>query len=168
MEKIFFENVKFNACKVYKELHEIVTARGGYYCSDWEGNRKLFEIHRFDETKKPEIIYTYFLDWYAFILDGNYYYLSFKENPFLLLKNNKISRNYYCDSNEIPPYFDWELISDEEAKEIAKRLFNLLINAKYTRYYTEYQKKRVPNYYDGGFHYERVAKPERITTLKKS
>lgn len=173
MEKRFFKNVKFNACKVYKELHQIVADHGGYYCSDWEKSRQMFEVHRFDESKKPEVIFTNFIDWYAFILDDNYYYVEFKDNPFFeshftkapVLSGGKVSRNYYADSNKLPSYFDWELLSNEEAKEIASELFKLLINADYNEHYREYERKRVPNYYDGGYHYERVAKPERFEKM---
>lgn len=175
MKKRFYGNVKFNACKIYNELHKIVTNHGGYYCSDWEKSREMYEVRRFDGGNQFEVITTNFIDWYAFILDNNYYYLEFEDNPFFesvftkapVLSDGRVSFDYYGDTNKLPNYFSWELLSDEETQKIALSLFDLLINANYSEHYTEYSKKRVANIYDNGFHYEKISRPERIKKLHK-
>lgn len=116
-----------------------------------------------------------------FVIDGYYYYVSYDDNPFLPMTFGKIKiddkGNYqgkrYLESNEsinekayknddvgLSICFDnlFKICDDEEIKEMAKyhyeEIKRYIINGKESEIYNE--KKRVSNYYNNGWHYERV------------
>ena len=111
-------------------------------------------------------IKTRFNGYIGFILDNIYYYVSFDDNPFFPFHLQKIKVNnfsytgdFYLEELKKDWLFDCLLsfrCNDDEIKEITNLLFNNLIAAPLTEEYIETTKKRVPNLYNAGYHYETI------------
>lgn len=123
---------------------------------------------------------TRFKSWIGFILDNTYYNLSFDTNPFFPFHLQKIKVNnlsytgdfYMEELNKNNWLFDCLFsfhCNDAEIKEITNLLFNELQAAPLSEEYIETTKKRVPNLYDGGYHYETIrtrdTKTRTLTTF---
>lgn len=95
----------------------------------------------------------------TFNLDGINYYLSlgdfgalhYSKRP--IENGNQIKKCYMDQLNE------WYRYSPAE-------LLEKLISANNSEPYRESYKTRVPNYYNGGYHYERIYKPQQYETIK--
>lgn len=112
-------------------------------------------------------IETRFKSWISFVLDNTYYYLSLDTNPFFPFHIQKIKVNnlsytgdfYMEELNKKEWLFDCLFsfnCNDAEIKEITNLLFNELQAAPLSKEYIETTKKRVPNLYDDGYHYETI------------
>ena len=119
----------------------------------------------------------------GFIYDSNYYYFQLDDNPFFeaLLYKIKLDNNYNYVGMRYA-YTENDLFKDDAIKDAIKinyfngfAVFKKYSNKtllKYARVYYEnyfkkyvlnirdseivHEKKRVNNYYDGGFHYENI------------
>lgn len=121
-------------------------------------------------------------DTVKFILNGYYYSISYDDNPFFPITFSKIkideNGDYigkrYCYSNE--PINDRQykkdgtfafnigydrlfcICSDDDIKEMAKyhyeQMKTVIIGGRESEIYSE--RKRVRNYYNGGYHYEKI------------
>lgn len=111
----------------------------------------------------------------TFILDDIYYYFQVDKNPFFPFyyiktpaNNGRYSKDACCMEDEkewlYDCFFSWNC-SDADIKEGANLIFNMLCNAHFSEIIRDKQKKRVPNIYDGGWHYETVYAPERIEKI---
>lgn len=114
-----------------------------------------------------------------FVHDGIYYYFSMDNNPFfpasihkiMLDNNNCYAGTYYSDSIEEKPFLYDCIFSfnccNEDIKEMAYQLYNFLLLAPMSKLYVDRQKKRVPNTYNGGYHYETIVKKDnKITQIE--
>lgn len=119
------------------------------------------------QTIKCPPIKTRFKSWIGFVLDNTYYNLSFDTNPFFPFHLQKIKVNnlsytgdfYMEELNKNNWMFDCLFsfnCTDAEIKEITNLLFNELQAAPLSGEYIETTKKRVPNLYDDGYHYETI------------
>lgn len=124
------------------------------------------ELETLQAIKCPPIE-TRFKNWIGFVLDNIYYYLSFDNNPFFPFHLQKIKVNnlsytgdfYLEELNKKEWFFDCLFsfhCTDAEIKEITNLLFNELQAAPMSGEYIETTKKRVPNLYNSGYHYETV------------
>ena len=123
------------------------------------------ELEALQAIKCPPIE-TRFKSWIEFVLDNVYYHLSFSDNPFFPFHLQKIKVNnlsytgdFYMEEIKKDWLFDCLLsfrCTDDEIKEITNLLFNQLQAAPLSGEYIETTKKRVPNLYDGGYHYETI------------
>lgn len=110
-----------------------------------------------------------------FALNGVYYSYYFDDNPFFEfhfskkpIVSGKISLDIpvACDKKEwLHDCFFYPGCSEADIKEAANIIFNTLISAKIERPVIDRHKKRVPNYYDGGYHYEYIYEKERFQTV---
>lgn len=131
------------------------------------------ELQRLQEIQAPPVK-TRFTTWIHFVLDNVYYELSFNDNPFfpfhyrkIKLANNQFTGDFYLEEFTKEWLFDCLFsfqCNDAEIKEIANMIFNALCSAPASGEYIERKKERVPNTYDGGWHYETVTKRNRKTT----
>lgn len=112
-----------------------------------------------------------------FVLNGVYYYYSFPDNPFFdnyftktpVFDDCKVSRDCYGSKDNKEWFFDslWRSnCSHDDIKEAANMIFNMMLNSGYSKKYRDGSRRRVPNTYDGGYHYETIYKPERIEKLE--
>ena len=131
------------------------------------------ELETLQAIKCPPIE-TRFKSWISFVLDNVYYSLSFDNNPFFPFHLQKIKVNnlsytgdfYLEELNKNNWMFDCLFsfrCNDEEIKEITSLLFNELQAAPLSGEYIETTKKRVPNLYNSGYHYETVTTRNKTT-----
>lgn len=116
---------------------------------------------------------TRFTSYIGFVLDNVYYHLSFDNNPFFPFHLQKIKVNdlsytgdFYAEEFTKKWFFDCLLsfrCTDDEIKEITNLLFNELQAAPLSGEYIETTRKRVPNLYDGGYHYETITTRDKRT-----
>lgn len=125
------------------------------------------------ENETPvKVEYTSYID---FVLNDTRYYFEIDDNPFFPVhalktpvKNGKYSRDAYCFEIETPWAVDELLLrsaTETTVKETARAILEQLASAKNSGIYRDGKKQRVPNIYDGGYHYETVYRPERIATI---
>jgi hypothetical protein len=110
----------------------------------------------------------------SFVLDGVYYSVSLDDNMFFPFTYQKIKLNsdntyigdYYAETLTKEWLFDSLLrcgCSEDDIKEAANMIFNSLCNGKFSgRCPADRERRRVPNVYDGGYHYETIVKPGRV------
>ena len=55
--------------------------------------------------------------------------------------------------------------SKSDIVEAANLIFNMLVNADKSPIVRDFKKQRVPNIYDGGYHYEIIYAPERLEKI---
>lgn len=145
------------------------------------------EVEKWEELRKLNpAIKTKYKNYVSFIYDGFYYYVQFDENPFFEHMFHKIpvkkesdnvftyQGKYYIDNMELEDniiefLFKYDQ-TEKEIKEIASKLFDYLINEKPSERYYEYERRRVCNTFNSGYHYEKVLKngSNKITKLNIS
>ncbi len=112
-----------------------------------------------------------------FVLGDIYYYFGFPDNPFYdnyftktpVINGEKYSRNCYGTKDNKEWLFDsfWRVnCSQDDIKEAANLIFNMLINSKLSEKYRDGKKTRIPNFYDNGYHYETIYEPERFEKIE--
>lgn len=111
----------------------------------------------------------------SFVLNDIYYYFQVDRNPFFdfyyqktPVKNGSYSRDAACDETPKEWLYDCFLLGiacDADITEAANMIFNMLVNAKNSQIIRDKTRQRVPNTYDGGYHYETIYAPERIAKL---
>ncbi len=121
-----------------------------------------------------EIVVTH-TSYISFILENIYYSISINENPLFphhIYKtpviNGYRSQDGYLEEINIGAVVDalWRRgVPDDEITQAAAILYNICKKANCTRIERDKERKRVPNIYDGGWHYETVYKPERREKL---
>ena len=128
-------------------------------------------------TAQPAQYQTFFLTYIKFKLNGIYYYFQFDENPFFehiytkaRLNNNgtTYSEVYIENLNPETWLFDCLFKSDcsnADIIEVANLIYNQLVSAPLGESVSETIRKRVPNYYNNGYHYELIVKPGREITI---
>ena len=112
----------------------------------------------------------------SFVYQGVYYHFWCDDNPFFpsrFLKqpviDNKIGRNYYAGEMKsnwvIDPLFSFAC-TKEDREKAASILWEILISAPVSEHFRNIKRKRVPNTYNGGYHYETIESPEEFVHLK--
>ena len=120
------------------------------------------------------------LTYITFILNGKYYYMQFDENPFFdffyqktkVNERNERSRDIYLEKLDKKWLHDCFIMLSmqkpeiaEDRKEAANIIFNILTSAKESEKAIDTYRKRVPNYYNNGYHYETVREKERFEKI---
>lgn len=110
----------------------------------------------------------------SFVLDGVYYSVSLDDNflfPFNYQKikldsDNSYRGDFYAEQFNKEWIFDSLLrcgCSEDDIKEAANMIYNSLLKGKFSgRCPAARERRRVPNVYDGGYHYETIVKPGRV------
>ena len=164
-------------------LEEMLAA--GKTCSLFDNNKELTdnaraamnnaikeyrgEIEKYEaiDNSPVEITHTSYV---IFVLDDVYYNYSMPDlifDPAMIYKTpvfgGKYSRDCYgIEDNKESWFFDcfWRPdCSKSDIKEAANLIFNIMVNAPMSEKYRDSYKTRVPNRYDGGYHYEKIYKP---------
>lgn len=133
-------------------------------------SEKLQELQKVDNTP----IKTGYISYLSFVLDGNYYY-QIDENPFFdfhYIKTPVKSGRRSCDAIYKNDKKEWvadcfftSFCTNEEVKTAAGYIFDMLTSAPVSKIRLDTKRRRVPNLYDGGYHYETVAAPERFSKI---
>lgn len=109
----------------------------------------------------------------SFVLDGVYYSVDLDDNflfPFHYQKikldaDNSYRGDFYAEQFNKTWLFDSLLhcaCSEDDIKESAQMLYNALMKNRFSGRHVEKERCRVPNVYDGGYHYETIVKPGRV------
>lgn len=112
----------------------------------------------------------------SFVYQGVYYYFWCEDNPFFPPRfqkqpviDNKIGRNYYAEDMKsdwvIDPLFSFTCTKEDREKAVSL-LWEILISAPVSEHFRNIKRKRVPNIYNGGYHYETIETPEEFVPLK--
>lgn len=130
-----------------------------------EYREKLEEAQRFDNTPLELPIYHQI----TFILDNVFYEYVLDDNPFFdfILWKTPIANGerHVClgeiieDKNWLFDSFFRFSCSDEDIKEAANMIFNILVKHPLCKLDREQTRKRVPNTYNDSWHWEVVVKP---------
>lgn len=115
---------------------------------------------------------TSFLSYVTFKLDNMIYYYQVDDNPFFPfywyktpIKNGMYSRDAMSKEDKKEWFYDCFFkseCSDSDIVEAANLIFNMLVSAPVSEIWKDSEKRRVSNLYDGGYHYERITRPERL------
>ena len=108
----------------------------------------------------------------SFVYDGMYYYYQIDSNPFFPFYYQKTaitadgtrSLDACLEEDQKEWLYDCFLgwgATDADREEAAKQIFDMLIKAKPSTIRRDSRRERVPNRYDGGYHYETIYKKER-------
>jgi hypothetical protein len=130
------------------------------------------KLQEYESVKCPPIK-TRFTSYIGFVLDNVYYNFSLDNNPFFPFHLQKIKVNnlsytgdFYMEEIKKEWFFDCLLsfrCTNDEIKEITNLLFNELQAAPLSGEYIETTRKRVPNLYNNGYHYETIQTRDKKT-----
>lgn len=125
-----------------------------------------------DNEKPVKVEYTSYID---FVLNDTRYYFQVDNNPFFPVlasktpvKNGKYSRDAVLGECNTSWAVDELILSTAGADTItatAEKILEYLTGEKNSPIYRDGKKQRVPNVYNGGYHYEMIYRPERIAIL---
>lgn len=152
----------------YAENLELTEKRAFYLKNQREQLEKM-------ESIKNDPIMVSHTTWIHFVLDGFMYTYDVDDNPFFDFHYSKtpiVKNRYSLDAYRMEDKKEWLFdcffsfnVSEADIKEAANLIFNMLVNAKQSEIWRDGKKQRVPNIYDGGYHYEMIYRPERFETL---
>ena len=125
-----------------------------------------------DNEKPVKVEYTSYID---FVLNDTRYYFQIDNNPFFPVlasktpvKNGKYSRDAVlgeCDTEWAIDELILRSATAETITETAEKILEYLTGEIDSPIYRDGKKQRVPNVYNGGYHYETIYRPERIATI---
>lgn len=182
---------EYNNALMLDELREMVIKNGGKVKKETTGsieNRSIYEIiwkakeqaeiDKWEavENKPVKINNNGYL---LFTLNNKYYAVYIDENPFFehrfiktpINEKNEISRHACME--ELPHIFPDEFMkADHTAPEVkkartetAKAIFEYITTAEDSYKRIDTYRKRVPNYYNNGYHYETVKEKEQFKKI---
>ena len=121
-------------------------------------------------------VYNDFLTSIYFVLDGVYYYYEMDENPFLEFYFRKtpvtgsgVSMDALSAEDKKEWFFDCFFkrdCSEDDKKEAANLIFNMLVSAPLSTIRLDSRRVRVNNRYNSGYHYETIYEKERFETCE--
>ena len=137
-----------------------------------ETQKKLTDLYKINNDP----ITVEYPGYITFKLDNMRYYFQIDSNPFFehyflkteIRENNTYSRDAALQEIPCTIAYDCMLsyhITAADIKEIAYQVFNALIGSNPSPIIRDHNRRRVPNTYDGGYHYETVYAPEHISKM---
>lgn len=137
--------------------------------ADWKAEKEKYEAINNEPIEVSQMLDI------SFALDGFYYGYSMNDNPFFPFHARKTrikDGKYSLDAcfEEVDKNWQWDCFymmdcSKEDIKEAANLIFNQLLEMNPSTIRRQGNRRRVPNTYDGGYHYEMVYKPERLAEI---
>lgn len=108
----------------------------------------------------------------SFVLDGEYFYIEIDDNPFFdfhcqripLNANGKYVGTYFSDNLNKQWVLDCLFghnITETEMTEVFEMFKDAVLSMKKSARYYDKEKHRVPNRYDGRYHYEWIDKSDK-------
>ena len=169
-ERLYLRAWEYNAARIITELANIVNNHGGRVKPS---NTAIISDRSAGEKSEPiTVTHTTYI---SFILDETYYYYQVDSNPFFEfyynktpIKNGKRSRDAGLEADKKEWLYDCffgSKASQDDVKEAANMIFNMLCNADNSTIMRDKKRQRVQNTYNGGYHTETIYAPERLETL---
>lgn len=169
-QRLYLRPLEYNMCRIMTKLAKIIEAHGGRVKPLKTALISDRDLH--DNSNPIVVTHTTYI---RFTLDGYVYYLQMEENPFFPFyyskteeKNGKYSGDAYLDEfdkTRLSNCFWQSDIQDDTIEEAANLIFEKLVSAKPSIIHRESERKRVPNVYTDGYHYETMYKPERFEKI---
>lgn len=134
-------------------------------------SKELIELESID-NEPITVTHTSYI---SFIFDDFYYYYWVDDNPFFdfcykknHIKDGKYISNTYHRKDKQSWWNNCFLsfrCSEADRKEGANLIFNMLVSAEPSEIYREEEKRKVPNTYNDGWHWEKVIKPNQYKKI---
>lgn len=159
----------YNKAVLLDMLDNYVEANGGTLYGYYKPGTIVRSDHKGHEFGRTETNHCdNFGGYTTFVLDGDYFYVELDDNPFfefhcsrIPLDSNGKYVGTYC-SNELSKK-EWLYdclfghdICDADLKECFQLFLNEVLKMPKSQRYYERKRTRVPNRYDGGYHYEMI------------
>lgn len=167
--KLFLRPYDFNRCRIMQALAEVVENNGGKV----KPGKSVFVVDRNLTNADP--VKVYYTSYITFVFQGMAYYFQTEDNPFfptMYIKTPVREGKYSKDAclEELKTVWQYDCVfssnmSESDIKEIANILFNGLVKSPKCEIIRDWNYCNVPNTYDGGFHKEKIWKPERIAVI---
>lgn len=132
------------------------------------------QINEFKAINNNPITVTH-TSYISFVLNDMYYYYQVDSNPFFEfyyqktpVNNGKRSRDAALEADKKEWLYDCffgSKASQDDVKEAANMIFNMLCNAANSTIMRDKKRQQVQNTYNDGYHMETVYAPERIEKL---
>lgn len=173
MKKLYLSPWDYNKCVLADMLEKYVTQNGGKLCGYYKPGLIIRSDHKGHEFGSTE---TNHCDTFntstSFVLNGEYFYVEFDNNPFFdfhyhripLNANGKYVGTYFSDNLNKSWVYDCLFshnVTEEELNDVFEKLVDTILNAKQSNRYYNREKHRVPNRYDGRYHYEWIDKSDK-------
>lgn len=168
-ERLYLRTIDFNRSRVLSALAAKVESKGGRVAPM---KTALISDRALSGSNPIKVTH---LSYIQFILDGIVYYFQTDDNIFFPdmytktpLNGNKFSRDAYLMEFETEWKYDCLFssgCSDDEIRAVADLLFSALVALDCCEIYRDFQRVKVPNYYNNGWHWEQVAKSERFEVV---
>lgn len=170
-ERLYLPAWEYNAARVLGFIAELVAEKGGEV-KPW---RHVMANNRtYEPDAEPRQIYGQ--SWITFILDNVYYSFEYPDNPFFddhftkakIREDGKRLRNLYADT-KLPAWkYDslFRIADDQKCRLIAEELLQNMIDAGFSSAYHETHKRKVPNQYDGKWHWEYIRTPDEYVKAR--
>lgn len=169
-QRLYLRPLDFNMCRIFTALAEVVKNHGGRVKPS-----RYTALISDREQDNGETIPAPFTTYITFELDGMIYYFQVDQNPFFPFyfnktpaKAGKYSRDAGLEEFNKEWLFDcfWQSnCAQADIIEAANMIFNGLCNAPASQIIRSYNRVRVPNTFDGGWHWEQKAEPERFAVI---
>lgn len=167
---MFFNGCELNLRRVATALRQIVEKAGGRCTHEGMMNAG------YSSSGERGRVFRVYPPYVRFLLGDMVYYVEFDDNPFfpfLFTKTPiKAGAEYSLDvvARDLPKWmFDRIFfrtdVRDGEVWEAACEVFKVLLDAEESEVDRERSKKRVPNTYNNGFHWEIALNPERTKEI---
>lgn len=134
----------------------------------------LQQLEKFENINNDPIKVTH-TSYISFVLNDIYYYYQVDSNPFFEfyyqktpVNNGKRSRDAALEADETEWVYDCffgSKASQDDVKEAANLIFNMLCNADNSTIIRDKKRRKVQNTYNNGYHMETIHAPERLETL---
>lgn len=132
------------------------------------------ELEKMEAVKNEPIAVSH-TTYISFTHNNDFYYYQVSDNPFFEfyyqkthIKNGMYSRDAALVEDPKEWLFDCFLswgVSNEDIKEAAQLIFNMLVAAKHTPIMRDKKRRRVSNVYNNGYHYETIYSPEKFEKI---
>lgn len=211
-EKLYLNNWKYNACRIFSSLAVVIENNGGTvkpiknpvivnrtlmesiaacerkleaienYSKPLTDQQKAYAANQRRQLEEMQAINNDPIEvtstgYISFVLDDIYYYYQTSDNPFFPFHyiktpviNGKISKDAVLEEDPKEWLFDCVFsfnLGENDVKEIANMIFNMLYNAKNSTKRRDGKRIRVPNTYSDGYHYETIYTPERWESVEE-
>lgn len=169
-QRLYLRPLDFNMCRIFSALADVIENHGGKVKP--QSHTALISDRNLDDSEVIPAAHTGYI---SFVFDGMVYYFQVDQNPFSPFLYNKTPLNgdkYSRDAGleELSKSWLYDCFwssncSQADIVEAANLIFNELCNAPTSKIIRSSHQVRVPNTYDGGWHWETAYEPERFAAL---
>ena len=161
LKVLYYNAWEYNSVRLIKRIEKLIFDNDGVIVSNYKKeleNYKIIPSYRDGRTDETKAVYSNYLNYITFVVDGFLYYLQLDDNPFFehYFSKEKIGSDLTSEYKHYCIYLKRDFLFDclykfdcspEEIKEIANMIFNQLLSSKESQICTTRRK----NYYTRRF-----------------